>query len=921
MSVVFWNCANGLVPKLDFVEFYLNSIKPELMFVFESELKKDMDYSCLAIPRYDLHISKTLCWGKARMVTYIKSDSKFKRCENLEDGESELMVYTNNKVIISGVYRPFKTVNNHTQGSAFDKLLTSLDNVTKHHTELIIGGDFNVNWESSSCKKDALEEWCERSGLEQLVSGSTRRREVKKVDGEKYLQSSCLDLVFASSPVRTKIMPSASSDHDIVEVLFENHQSPKSMTKKVTTVDWRKYSPLKAAQLLSNLPFSISDEPKALFDNIMANLYKVLNTVAPKRVIKIRDQHEFVNCEITAIKKKRDRAWKIYKKFNSEKHMLKARQLTKELKKTIISEKKRVFRAKLNSHGAQSFWNTIGNVFNINSVKNTLELKIDGEVTSDEGKIAEEFSKFFDTKIKRLISGTSVNASIYPARCDELWEPFSENEISDALKGIKNKKSCGLDELPMCFIKDCSMVLVSPLTRLFNGCVRTGWFPPDWKVAKITPIHKKGKKDCVENYRPVSGLPTISKVFEKCLLKRLNLYQGDDVAQHGFRSDHSTVTACLDVQSKIAQALDKKLCTAIYTMDMSAAFDMLRKELLVLNVPKPLEAIIKDFLSDRRAQVVIGSECSTLKTIDIGVPQGSVLGPKLFSYYTADLRAKMESDDVKVVAYADDAFVVCSAADEESLRELCELKMNEHLTWLRSIGMVVNPSKTELMYFNKDRVLTVQCDGNSIRSSDSMRVLGIWFDKDLNWERHLQTVVANCRRIRPALRTLKKKLNTNELLQVVTSHYYSRLYYGCEVWYNCLKQNLKNKIAAVHYFPLRLSLNDFRRSMSYKQLSTRCKRASPQELVDFRVAKIVVSICNNADPFTLFQDLLANAHYSNRLPLRPNFFDYSRLRIGRQSLQNRVSNIMSRLNFDWLDPMSPEALRFKLKKCFFEYLN
>jgi len=235
--------------------------------------------------------------------------------------------------------------------------------------------------------------------------------------------------------------------------------------------------------------------------------------------------------------------------------------------------------------------------------------------------------------------------------------------------------------------------------------------------------------------------------------------------------------------------------------------------------------------------------------------------------------------------------------------------------------MVVNPSKTEIIYFNKETVMNVTCDGNQITSVNSLRVLGIWFDREMSWERHLQTVMGSCRRIRPALRVLKKKLNLSEFLQVITSHYYSRLYYGCEVWYNCLKQNLKNKISAVHHFPLRLALNDFRRSLSRKQLSLKCNRAPPQELVDFRIAKTVINVCVNADPFVLFQDLLANAHYSNRQPLRPLFFDNSRLRIGRQSLNNRVSDIISRLNFNWLDPIPPESLRNKLKHCFFSYLN
>lgn len=146
----------------------------------------------------------------------------------------------------------------------------------------------------------------------------------------------------------------------------------------------------------------------------------------------------------------------------------------------------------MRSHGTQSFWRTIRNVFGTNNSTDKVVLKKDGELITDSLHIAEEFVHFFDRKVKDLLLTSKVEQHDHnTVNCGphELWQEFSLSEVRTSFHSLKNKRSTGHDDLPMCFIKDCKEVLSQHLTVLFNGMVSSNWFPDEWKIAKVKPIH------------------------------------------------------------------------------------------------------------------------------------------------------------------------------------------------------------------------------------------------------------------------------------------------------------------------------------------------------------------------------------------------------------------------------------------------
>ncbi len=163
------------------------------------------------------------------------------------------------------------------------------------------------------------------------------------------------------------------------------------------------------------------------------------------------------------------------------------------------------------------------------------------------------------------------------------------------------------------------------------------------------------------------------------------------------------------------------------------------------------------------------------------VPQGLVLGPKLFSLYTDGLAAELETDNVKVVINADGAYVICSTECEALLVKDMEGTMMQHIQWLRHQGMIINASKTEVLYLNKSENICLNVEGSELMSGDTIMVLVVEFYLNLSWEPQMCCVKTSCKNMRPALRSLRSKLSRKEFLQVVKSYYYPRLYYGSEL--------------------------------------------------------------------------------------------------------------------------------------------
>ena len=310
--------------------------------------------------------------------------------------------------------------------------------------------------------------------------------------------------------------------------------------------------------------------------------------------------------------------------------------------------------------------------------------------------------------------------------------PVTEDEILKIIAKLKNKKSVGMDGINVRVLKKAAHIVSPYLKTAFNKCVSEGVFPQSMKIAKVIPIFKAGEKNLASNYRPISILGNLSKIFEKVIHRRLmNYLEKFSILlenQYGFRKKKDSIQAATLLYKKIEENWISKVKTNCIFVDFRKAFDsvdhnVLLEKLYHVGIRGISHKLLTNYLANRYQYVKIEDECSTMKQIKRGVPQGSILGPLLFLVYINDLGAD-ENWNSEVIKYADDTVMI------EKLHSNSDDK-NLFQSWINNNAVDCNYTKTKFMVFEKRSVNhpNIEIGGHEISSCDSYKYLGIHFDK------------------------------------------------------------------------------------------------------------------------------------------------------------------------------------------------
>ena len=298
------------------------------------------------------------------------------------------------------------------------------------------------------------------------------------------------------------------------------------------------------------------------------------------------------------------------------------------------------------------------------------------------------------------------------------FNTITESETLSIINKLKNKNSSGKDEISNKLLKSIKDEIAKPLTIIINQSLKTGVFPDALKIAKVKPLYKKGDNFCLNNYRPISLLPTISKIFERVMFTQLYSYLNANnllsEQQYGFRSQHSTELACVKLVDYITTEMDNikkiKTPTAIF-LDLSKAFDTLNFNILLnklhyYGIDGISLSLIKSYLTDRFQYVQSENSESDLLEIKTGIPQGSILGPLFFSIMINDL--VNSSNKFKFLMYADDTTIYFNLEDFpiENREVLINNELEKVNKWLKLNKLAVNVDKTKSMLFHKRRPVT-----------------------------------------------------------------------------------------------------------------------------------------------------------------------------------------------------------------------
>ena len=406
---------------------------------------------------------------------------------------------------------------------------------------------------------------------------------------------------------------------------------------------------------------------------------------------------------------------------------------------------------------------------------------------SIKGPIGQSYKDFLKTKIESHFSFNTVDNSY----------------VLNLINKLKPKPSFGHDGLSSIMLKGIATSVSPILTCIINQSLCTGIFPQSLKIAKIIPIFKKENPHITDNYRPVSLLPIISKIFEKVVFIQVyDYFTENDLlykSQYGFRKLHSTELAALEFTDKIVANLEQgKLPLAIF-LDLSKAFDTIDHNILLDKLKfygisgKALEWF-RSYLQKRKQYVQYGDSVSSMSYIQTGVPQGSILGPLLFIIYMNDIAAV--TNKFHFTLYADDTSLLeplCSFAVEsnesyESISKNINNELKLITNWLSLNKLSLNAKKTKMMVFHHKqknlctKSLKLYINSKKIECVKEFNFLGVMLDENLNWKSHVQKVSSKVAGVAGTLSRLKRFLPSNILKTIYNALIQPHLNLGVLLW-------------------------------------------------------------------------------------------------------------------------------------------
>lgn len=694
--------------------------------------------------------------------------------------------------------------------SKLNALLEHVYHKYKSKINVVLAGDFNINTLKKGNITTQLMDLSYNYNLKLHINEPTRK-------------SSCIDHILSDIPdAVATVMPLHLSDHDTAQMLsipLRHKIQLKQAAYYIYKRDFNLSNIQKFKECLQNMSWSetyAENDINVAFSYFHEQLCLFYNLCFPKNKVKVNNNQRKQNWISKGLKQscktKRQLRFQYYRNKN-KRNKTKYLQYSKILQKCIYTSRKNanIKFINENENKCKAVWKVIKDEIKNNNSKDSIEhIQIGNLVVTDPMEIATAFNNHYINIPRTSNTDVKVSPIKSSAAHSMFLKPVSENEVRTEITSLKNSNSEGYDEINTKIIKTCTNELSAIITHLINLSFSLGIFPEALKVSIVKPLFKKGEKSDVNNYRPITLIPILSKIFEKCMYKRLidycNKFNIIKKEQFGFQKNKSTTLAIFTLLKNVMTNINQNRLTTGLFFDLSKAFDLVSHDLLL----QKLEAIgirgivlqwISSYLNNRRQRVIITKvdknndmtpHLSELMCNKYGIPQGSVLGPILFILY---INSIINITNHKCILFADDISIIVTTDRKNNTIDDHETEINNTIErlieYLNKIELSINLKKSVYIQFNKSNnaKYNVKMKIHKIDEVTQTKFLGVTLDQDINWKAHIDTV---SKRINKFVYALKKVKNITNVKTAITSyHAYveSVLRYGLIMWGNSTDQN------------------------------------------------------------------------------------------------------------------------------------